>query len=59
MVLAAPDIATGDCRIEWADGGITRDSAATAAAIEEAVGRYVEAKLAAATMQGIPWRVDR
>jgi flagellar assembly protein FliH len=59
VVLADPDIAPGDCRIEWADGGITRDSAATAAAIEDAVGRYVNARLAAATMQDIPWRFDR
>ena len=28
VVLAEPDIAVGDCRIEWADGGINRDSAA-------------------------------
>ena len=26
VVLAEPDIAIGDCRIEWADGGINRDS---------------------------------
>ena len=31
VVLAEPDIALGDCRIEWADGGINRDSAATEA----------------------------
>ena len=37
MVLAEPDIAPGDCRIEWADGGISRDSAATEHAIDEAV----------------------
>ena len=59
VVLAEPDIAPGDCRIEWADGGITRDSAATAAAIEEAVARYIEARLAAVSMQGVPWRSDR
>ena len=58
VVLAEPDIAPGDCRIEWADGGIIRDSAATAAAIEEAVARYVDARLAAAPMQ-VPWRSDR
>ena len=40
MVLAEPDIATGDCRIEWADGGVNRDRAATEAAIDEAVARY-------------------
>ena len=27
VVLAEPEIAAGDCRIEWADGGIDRDSA--------------------------------
>ena len=44
VVLAEPDIAPGDCRIEWADGGINRDSAATEAAIDEAVTRYVSAR---------------
>jgi flagellar assembly protein FliH len=44
VVLAEPDIAQGDCRIEWADGGIKRDRAATAAAIDEAVARYVAAR---------------
>jgi flagellar assembly protein FliH len=48
VVMAEPNIAPGDCRIEWADGGITRDSAATAAAIEQAVARYVGARLASA-----------
>lgn len=41
VVLAEPDIAVGDCRIEWADGGIDRDSRAITAAIDEAVARYV------------------
>ena len=41
VVLAEPDIAPGDCRIEWADGGVIRDRAATQAAIDEAVARYV------------------
>jgi flagellar assembly protein FliH len=44
VVLAEPDITLGDCRIEWADGGINRDSAATDAAIGEAVARYVRAR---------------
>jgi flagellar assembly protein FliH len=44
VVLAEPDIAPGDCRIEWADGGIKRDRAATAAAIDEAVARYIAAR---------------
>jgi flagellar assembly protein FliH len=46
VVLAEPEIATGDCRIEWADGGVRRDRAATGAAIEEAVSRYVEGRIA-------------
>jgi flagellar assembly protein FliH len=37
-------IAQGDCRIEWTDGGVNRDTAATLAAIEEMVGRYVAAR---------------
>jgi flagellar assembly protein FliH len=43
-VLADPGIAIGDCRIEWADGGLSRDRAATEAAIGEAVDRYVTAR---------------
>ena len=44
VVLAEPDIALGDCRIEWADGGINRDSAAADAAIGSAVDGYVSAR---------------
>jgi flagellar assembly protein FliH len=44
VVLAEPDIALGDCRIEWADGGIERDSAAIETVIDEAVTRYVNAR---------------
>jgi flagellar assembly protein FliH len=56
VVLAEPEIAPGDCRIEWADGGITRESAATEQAIEEAVTRYVDARIANTPMQDVPWR---
>src|SRR5579884_4131161 len=48
VVLAEPDIAIGDCRIEWADGGINRNSAATDAAIAAAVSGYISARDAAA-----------
>ena len=48
VVLAEPGMALGDCRIEWADGGVSRDRAATEAAIGEAVGRYVAARGGAA-----------
>ncbi len=44
VVLAEPGIAVGDCRIEWADGGVNRDSAATQASIGEAVTRYISAR---------------
>ncbi len=44
VVLAEPDIAVGDCRIEWADGGVNRDSAAADAAISAAVASYVSAR---------------
>jgi flagellar assembly protein FliH len=59
VVLAEPDIQTGDCRIEWADGGVNRDRSATEAVIDEAVSRYVKARLAAAGTQDTPWRPDR
>ena len=44
VVMAEPDIAVGDCRIEWADGGISRDTAAADAAIGAAVTSYVSAR---------------
>jgi flagellar assembly protein FliH len=44
VVLAEADVAPGDCRIEWADGGLKRDSAATEAAIAEAVERYIASR---------------
>ena len=44
IVLGEPEIAPGDCRIEWADGGLSRDRASTEAAIGEAVTRYVAAR---------------
>ena len=35
VVIGDPDIALGDCRIEWADGGLIRDRATIEAAIDE------------------------
>jgi flagellar assembly protein FliH len=46
VVLAEPGMALGDCRIEWADGGVARERAAAEAAIDEAVGRYVAGRRA-------------
>jgi flagellar assembly protein FliH len=58
VVLGDPDIKPGDCRIEWADGGIVRDSAATAAAIEQAVARYVVARTGPSIPE-ISWRNNK
>jgi flagellar assembly protein FliH len=44
VVLAESDIAPGDCRIEWADGGLNRDSAAADAEIGKAVTGYLTAR---------------
>jgi len=44
VILAEPEIATGDCRIEWADGGVVLERAAIEAKIEELVGRYVASR---------------
>jgi flagellar assembly protein FliH len=44
VVLAEPEITLGDCRVEWADGGLIRDQAATDAIIAELVGRYIAAR---------------
>jgi len=59
VVLGEPEIAPGDCRIEWADGGICRDSAVLTAAIDQAVTRYISARLEAAPKSDIPWRFER
>jgi flagellar assembly protein FliH len=38
IVLADAETASGDCRIEWADGGVERSAQATWGAIEQAMG---------------------
>jgi flagellar assembly protein FliH len=49
VILAEPEIASGDCRIEWADGGVVLERAAIEAKINELVGRYVASRNQAAT----------
>ncbi|MGY4303403.1 flagellar assembly protein FliH [Bradyrhizobium sp. USDA 4369] len=44
VILAEPEIETGDCRIEWADGGVVLERAAIDAKINELVGRYMASK---------------
>ncbi len=41
VVLADPEIGEGDGRMDWADGGVVRDSVAIARAIEEAAASYL------------------
>ena len=44
VILAEPEIPTGDCRIEWADGGVVLERAAIEAKINELVGRYMASR---------------
>jgi flagellar assembly protein FliH len=44
VILAEPEIATGDCRIEWADGGVVLERTAIEAKINELVGRYIASR---------------
>src|ERR1700727_3143769 len=44
VILAEPEIATGDCKIEWADGGVVLDRAAIEVKINELVGRYMASR---------------
>ena len=44
VILAEPEIEAGDCRIEWADGGVVRERAAIETKISELVGRYIASR---------------
>jgi flagellar assembly protein FliH len=44
VILADPEIKPGDCRIEWADGGIKRDREAIETEIGQSVRRYLQAR---------------
>lgn len=48
MILGEGGIARGDCRIEWADGGIVLDRAVTEAAVSAAVARHLASAFPAA-----------
>ena len=45
-VMADATLRAGDCRIEWAEGGVVRDREATMRVIDEAVQRYIAARTA-------------
>ena len=49
VILAEPEIETGDCKIEWADGGVVLERAAIEAKINELVGRYMASRDPAGT----------
>jgi flagellar assembly protein FliH len=44
VILAEPEIATGDCRIEWADGGVVLERTAIDGKISELVARYIASR---------------
>jgi len=44
VILAEPEIEFGDCRIEWADGGVVLERAAIEAKINDLVGRYMASR---------------
>jgi len=46
VILAEPEVATGDCRIEWADGGVVLERTAIGAKIDELVARYMASRAA-------------
>ena len=44
VILAEPEIDSGDCRIEWADGGVVLERTAIEAKISELVRRYMSSR---------------
>ncbi len=42
MVVGDPNIALGDCEIEWSDGGVTRNRAELEESAAEIINRYIE-----------------
>jgi len=54
VFLGEPELAAGDCRIEWADGGIVRDRRALEKQIDQAARRYFEGRRVARTPEPTP-----
>jgi flagellar assembly protein FliH len=44
VVMGDPEIAPGDCRLEWVDGGLVRDRAALEAEIDRRIASYLGAR---------------
>jgi flagellar assembly protein FliH len=51
IILGEPEIALGDVRLEWADGGVVRNRATVEQAISRTLQKHI-ASVAQATMQG-------
>jgi flagellar assembly protein FliH len=49
VILAEPGIETGDCKIEWADGGVVLERVAIESKINELVARYMDSRNQAET----------
>jgi len=49
VILSEPEIVNGDCKIEWADGGVLLERAAIEGKINELVGRYMASRNQART----------
>jgi len=45
IILGQPDIAQGDCRIEWAQGGIVKDQSLVKKRILEITNQYIDASM--------------
>ena len=54
VILAEPEIDSGDCRIEWADGGVVLERTAIEAKINELVGRYMSSR----NQAGLAMRIE-
>jgi flagellar assembly protein FliH len=44
VVMGDPEIAPGDCRLEWVDGGLVRDRAALETEIDRRIAGYLSAR---------------
>lgn len=44
VVMGDPEIAPGDCRIEWVDGGLVRDQSALTQQIDERIAAFMAAR---------------
>ena len=53
IILGEPDFEKSDCRVEWAEGGISRDASALAAQVDDIVTRHMPAADMTATAEPI------